>query len=156
VTGDLGSLDKEGYLTVHGRERDLIIRGGLNISPREIEELLLRHPNVGEAAVVGTPDPRYGERICAFVVPAGSDTGPNLDELLAMLSEAGVARYKYPEQLIRLAQLPLTVTGKVRHQALRELLEGQVDPKGQTESSGPKGRGRGELELGEAPTEIVG
>jgi acyl-CoA synthetase (AMP-forming)/AMP-acid ligase II len=65
---------------VAGRKRDIIIRGGLNVSPREVEELLVRHPGVKDVAVVGFPDPRYGERICAFVVPAGSHV-PTVDEL---------------------------------------------------------------------------
>ena len=122
VTQDMGTLDAEGYLRVVGRIRDIIIRGGLNVSPREVEELLLRHPEVREAAVVGDPDPRYGERICAFIVPeAGS--APGVEELSAAFSEMGVARYKHVERVVPLDALPLTTTGKVRHAALRERLE---------------------------------
>jgi cyclohexanecarboxylate-CoA ligase len=101
--------------------RDLIIRGGLNVSPREVEELLLRHPDVADVAVVGEPDERYGERICAFVVSKGAHA-PDVDELAAALTEAGVARYKHPERVVAIDALPLTNTGKVRHAALRERL----------------------------------
>ena len=121
VTRDAGWFDAEGSLHVVGRLRDLIIRGGLNVSPREVEELLLRHPDVADVAVVGEPDERYGERICAFVVPRG-DSAPGLDDLVAALTEAGVARYKHPERVVTLDALPLTSTGKVRHAALREQL----------------------------------
>ncbi len=124
VTQDLGSFDSDGYLRVAGRKRDIIIRGGLNVSPREVEELLVRHPDVREAAVVGYPDPRYGERICAFVVPFGSHV-PSLQELTSALSDMGVARYKHPERVERLESLPLTTTGKVRHESLREMLRNE-------------------------------
>jgi acyl-coenzyme A synthetase/AMP-(fatty) acid ligase len=121
VTQDMGTFDAQGYLRVVGRIRDIIIRGGLNVSPREVEELLLRHPAVREAAVVGEPDPRYGERICAFIVPEGTSV-PGVAELSSALSEMGVARYKHPERVVALEALPLTTTGKVRHAALRERL----------------------------------
>jgi acyl-CoA synthetase (AMP-forming)/AMP-acid ligase II len=121
MTRDAGWFDDGGSLHVVGRLRDLIIRGGLNVSPREVEELLLRHPDVADVAVVGEPDERYGERICAFVVPKGAHA-PDVDELAAALTEAGVARYKHPERVISIDALPLTNTGKVRHAALREQL----------------------------------
>jgi len=121
MTRDAGWFDDGGSLHVVGRLRDLIIRGGLNVSPREVEELLLRHPEVADVAVVGEPDERYGERICAFVVPKGAHA-PDIDELAAALTEAGVARYKHPERVISIDALPLTNTGKVRHAALREQL----------------------------------
>lgn len=122
ITQDLGAFDQEGYLRVGGRKRDIIIRGGLNVSPREVEELLSRHPDVKEAAVVGYADPRYGERICAFIVPEGGVT-PSVEELSQVLAEMGVARYKYPERVEAIDALPLTTTGKVRHEALREILQ---------------------------------
>jgi len=121
VTQDMGTFDEQGYLRVVGRIRDLIIRGGLNVSPREVEELLLRHPDVREVAVVGEPDPRYGERICAFIVARG-EAVPGVAELASALTEMGVARYKHPERVVALDALPLTTTGKVRHAALRERL----------------------------------
>jgi non-ribosomal peptide synthetase component E (peptide arylation enzyme) len=128
VTQDVGSFDDNGYLRVEGRKRDLIIRGGLNVSPREVEELLMRHPSVADVAVIGTPDPRYGERICAFVIPTAGSAAPSVDELTAMLTEIGVARYKHPERVRTLSEMPRTTTGKVRHQALREMVDAQDAP----------------------------
>jgi acyl-coenzyme A synthetase/AMP-(fatty) acid ligase len=121
MTRDAGWFDPDGSLHVVGRLRDLIIRGGLNVSPREVEELLLRHPDVADVAVVGEPDERYGERICAFVVPRG-DRAPAVEDLVAALTDSGVARYKHPERVIEIDALPLTNTGKVRHAELRERL----------------------------------
>lgn len=121
VTQDLGAIDAAGYLRVAGRKRDIIIRGGLNVSPREVEELLAHHPDIREAAVVGYADPRYGERVCAFVVPQEGGA-PTVAELSVALSEMGVARFKHPERIEVVEALPLTTTGKVRHESLRELL----------------------------------
>lgn len=80
-TGDVGSFDDEGYLTLRDRSRDLIISGGMNISPREIEEVLLRHPGVEAVAVVGRPDPEWGETVVAFVVGASDEPRPGVAEL---------------------------------------------------------------------------
>ena len=121
VTQDLGTFDEDGYLRIAGRKRDIIIRGGLNVSPREVEELLLRLPDVKDAAVVGVPDARYGERICAFIVPTGK-APPTVEEITAAFGEMGVAKYKWPERIEPIDELPLTTTGKVRHQALRDRL----------------------------------
>jgi acyl-coenzyme A synthetase/AMP-(fatty) acid ligase len=121
VTQDLGTFDDDGYLRIAGRKRDIIIRGGLNVSPREVEELLLRLPDVKDAAVVGYADERYGERICAFIVPNGANT-PTVEAISVAFTEMGVAKYKWPERVESLAELPLTTTGKVRHQALRDRL----------------------------------
>ncbi|MSO78640.1 MAG: hypothetical protein EXQ79_03440, partial [Acidimicrobiia bacterium] len=126
VTQDLGTFDEDGYLRIAGRKRDIIIRGGLNVSPREVEELLLRLPDVKDAAVVGVPDARYGERICAFIVPTGKAT-PTVDEVTAAFGEMGVAKYKWPERIEQIVELPLTTTGKVRHQALRDRLNTGLD-----------------------------
>jgi acyl-CoA synthetase (AMP-forming)/AMP-acid ligase II len=121
VTQDLGSLDEGGYLRVGGRKRDIIIRGGLNVSPRELEELLLKRPDVREIAIVGRPDPRYGERICAFVVASGAHN-PTVDDFSATLSGLGVARFKHPEEVRVLDAMPLTPTGKIWPKALRDIL----------------------------------
>ena len=125
VTQDVGTFDADGSLRVVGRKRDLIIRGGLNVSPREVEELLLRIPGIADAAVVGWPDDRYGERICAFLVSSGAP--PTVAELATAFAEMGVARYKTPERVEQVDALPLTTTGKVRHAALRELLTSRPD-----------------------------
>jgi acyl-CoA synthetase (AMP-forming)/AMP-acid ligase II len=125
VTQDLGSVDEASCLRVGGRKRDIIIRGGLNVSPRELEELLSRHPDIREIAIVGRPDERYGERICAFIVPAAGRT-PDVAALSALLTELGVARFKHPEEVRSLQAMPLTATGKLWPQALRDMLRDET------------------------------
>jgi acyl-CoA synthetase (AMP-forming)/AMP-acid ligase II len=117
-SGDLGYLDTAGYLQITGRIKDMIIRGGVNISSREVEEMLEEHPRVAAAAVVGVPDERLGERVGAFVVPAGA--APSLADLTAFLQERfRLAKQKLPEALYVLPELPMTATGKVNKQELR-------------------------------------
>ncbi|MEU5692354.1 class I adenylate-forming enzyme family protein [Actinosynnema sp. NPDC020468] len=115
-TGDLGVFDAEGYLTVVGRRDDVVIRGGENISPAEVERLLVGHPAITDVACVGVPDPLMGQRLCACVV--GEVDVADLD---AFLTAAGLARYKHPERVVRLAALPLTPAGKVDRDTLRAL-----------------------------------
>jgi long-chain acyl-CoA synthetase len=113
--GDLGFVDDAGYLHVVGRVRDIIIRGGTNINPYEIESMLRAHPAVLDVCVVGRPDPELGEVPVAFVVgdlPQG--------ELDRFLNERGLARYKWPERIFRLAELPLSGPGKVNRKILSE------------------------------------
>jgi long-chain acyl-CoA synthetase len=117
--GDLGRLDADGYLCVTGRVKDTIIRGGSNINPFEVEDVLRGSAAIRDVCVVGRPDEDLGERASAFVVPApGSE--PTLDELIAYLDEAGMARYKWPEGLHLLDALPVGGTGKVDRNRLRE------------------------------------
>jgi acyl-CoA synthetase (AMP-forming)/AMP-acid ligase II len=123
--GDLGHFDTSGMLHVTGRIKDIIIRGGENISAREIEEVLIEHPGVTKVAIVGYPDPRLGERCCAVVVPA-EDEVIDLDVISAFLIEHGVARYKLPERLEIVDDLPTTSTGKVRKAELRQKLVASV------------------------------
>ena len=123
-TGDLGVVDDDGYLTVTGRRKDVIIRSGENISAREVEELLAGHPGVADVAVVARPDPRTGERACACVVPRRPAEPPTLAELCAHLLDAGLSRRKLPEQLELVDALPLTAGGKVDKQALRTAVAG--------------------------------
>ena len=94
-TGDIGRLDDEGYLTITDRKKDIIIRGGENISAREVEEVLVRHPKVLEAAVTFVADPKYGERVCAFVIFSGKEP-PTLEEIVEHFAEQGVAKQKTP------------------------------------------------------------
>lgn len=117
-TGDLGLLDADGAVVITGRKKDLIIRGGENISAREIEDVLGRHPGVAEAAVVAMPHPRLGEGICAFLVP-GDNGVPDLATVAAFVAEAGLARQKTPERIEVVADLPRTASGKVRKDVLR-------------------------------------
>ncbi|MBN9622619.1 MAG: AMP-binding protein, partial [Actinobacteria bacterium] len=111
LTGDLGRVDEDGYVYVVGRLKDMIIRGGLNIYPREVEEVLHRHPAVSEAAVVGVPDERLGEEVGAAVVLApGASAEP--EELREWLRQR-VAPFKYPRQVWLLDELPKGPTGKI-------------------------------------------
>ena len=127
-SGDLGVMDADGYVRVTGRLKDIVIRGGLNISARELEELLVDHPRVAAVAVVGMPDERLGERVCAYVVPA-SDEPPSLGDLTGYLRERDVATPKLPERLEVLDELPMTATGKVRKHVLRDDIRQKVTPK---------------------------
>ncbi|MDP8931272.1 MAG: acyl--CoA ligase [Actinomycetota bacterium] len=122
-TGDLGVVDEDGYLRVVGRAKDIIIRGGANISPAEIEELLHIHGGVRYAACVGMPDERLGERVCAVVVPIEDAQVPSLDELNRFLLARGLAKFKLPERLEVVAELPRNPVGKVNKEALRRRLE---------------------------------
>lgn len=120
--GDLGRWDKNGNLIVVGRKKDIIIRGGQNIYPVEIEALLLTHPKIRDAAVVGYPDDVYGERACAYVVTEKGET-LTFDEMLSFLSAKDIAPYKIPERLEIREQFPLAGEQKVDKKALRaELL----------------------------------
>jgi long-chain acyl-CoA synthetase len=121
-TGDVGSLDAAGFLSIRDRSKDLIISGGSNIYPREIEEVLLRHPAVAECSVVGRPHPEWGEEVIAFVVL--KENFPNLktDELDS-LCLANIARFKRPKDYRFLDSLPKNNYGKVLKTALREVLQ---------------------------------
>lgn len=120
-TGDIGHLTPTGALVITGRKKDLIIRGGENISAKEIEDVLHQHPAIREAAVVSMPHPRLGEGICAFVIAAG-DPAPTFDELAAFVHGAGLARQKCPEHVEFVAELPRTASGKIRKDQLREMI----------------------------------
>jgi acyl-coenzyme A synthetase/AMP-(fatty) acid ligase len=124
-TGDLGVLDDDGYLTVVGRKKEIIIRGGLNIAPREVEALILRHPDVVEVAVVGIPEERLGERACACVVLAEGRV-LELDDLVRFLVREGLAKFKLPELIARFEALPKTQTGKVQKFQLVDELRGRT------------------------------
>ncbi|KQC37480.1 class I adenylate-forming enzyme family protein [Frankia sp. ACN1ag] len=118
-TGDLGTLDEDGYLRITGRIKDVIIRKGENISARELEELLIDHPAVGEVSIVGLPDASSGERVCAVVVPAESVAPPDLAALCAHLRAQGLNIRKLPEQLELVPELPRNAMGKVVKRDLR-------------------------------------
>jgi acyl-CoA synthetase (AMP-forming)/AMP-acid ligase II len=113
--GDLGFVDEAGYLHVVGRVKDIIIRGGTNINPYEVESMLRSHPAVIDVCVVGRPDPELGEVPVAFVV--GDLTQEELDRFL---DDRGLARYKWPERIHRLDELPLSGPGKVNRKMLSE------------------------------------
>jgi long-chain acyl-CoA synthetase len=118
-TGDVGNLDEDGFLTLKDRSKDVIISGGSNVYPREVEEVLLRHPAVSEVSVVGQSDPEWGEVVVAFVVPR--DTAPDSAELDALCLD-NIARFKRPKRYVLVDALPKNNTGKVLKTSLRELL----------------------------------
>ncbi|MBW2424033.1 MAG: AMP-binding protein [Deltaproteobacteria bacterium] len=121
-SGDVGVLDEAGRLTITDRIKDIIIRGGENLSSLEIENLLHRHPAISDAAAVGMPDPRYGERVCAFVVTAPGCEAPSLEALREHFDGLGVARQKIPEHIVVTEELPRTSSGKVKKHELRKSL----------------------------------
>jgi acyl-CoA synthetase (AMP-forming)/AMP-acid ligase II len=120
-TGDLGRWVDQEYLVVSGRTKDIIIRKGENISPKEVEDYLIEHPNIAEVAIVGLPDEKSGERACAAIV-ARRAPGPDLAELRAFLTKLGIASFKIPEQVAVLASLPKNDAGKVLKHEIRALL----------------------------------
>ena len=108
-TGDLATVDADGWLTIVGRMKDVIIRAGENIAAAEVEGILEAHPDVRQAAVVGEPDARLGERVCAFVV---SSAPFDLAECRTWFEKKGVAVFKTPERVVQLDELPLLAAGK--------------------------------------------
>ncbi|MEU3779924.1 AMP-binding protein [Streptomyces sp900129855] len=118
ITGDLGRIDEDGYLCIVGRGKDLVISGGYNIYPKEIEELLDAHPKVLESAVIGVPHPDFGETVVAVVVPAPGER-PQDRELLDFIT-GDLARFKHPRAVRVVAELPRNVMGKVQKAELRE------------------------------------
>lgn len=120
-TGDQGELTPSGHLVVTGRIKDLIIRNGENIAPKEIEDLLVQHPDIDEIAIVGVPDPETGEKACAVIVPAGL-AAPQVTDLAGFLAGFGVAKFKYPERVALRDTLPKNAAGKVLKHVLRNEL----------------------------------
>ena len=121
-------MDAYGYVRVTARTKDIIIRGGMNISVREVEDLLAEHEAVRSAAVVGMPDARLGERVCCYIVPADPADPPTLEALRAFLQEPGVAVQKAPERLEVLTAMPTTATGKIQKHLLRQDIAHKVEP----------------------------
>lgn len=126
-TGDLAVMREDGYLAITGRIKDMIIRGGENVYPREIEEFLHTHPKISDVQVVGVPDERYGEEILACVIPRDHGDPPTREEIAAFC-EGRLAHYKIPRSLRVLTEFPMTVSGKVRKVELREQEPGPSGP----------------------------
>lgn len=124
-TGDVGSFDDDGCLTLRDRSKDLIISGGMNIYPREVEEVLLLHPSVKEVSVVGRPDAEWGESVVAFVVARADTSPPPVGELDTLCTER-IARYKRPKEYRFVGSLPVNNYGKVVKRELRELLRAEL------------------------------
>jgi fatty-acyl-CoA synthase len=117
-TGDLATMDGDGYVQIVGRSKDMVIRGGENVYPREIEEFLYTHPDVADVQVVGVPDPHYGEEIAAFVI---AREGAALDtEAVREFCAGRIAHYKVPRYVICVDEFPMTITGKIQKFKLRD------------------------------------
>ena len=127
-SGDIGRFDEEGYLYIVDRIKDLIITGGENVSPREIEEALYLRPKVGECSVIGLPDREWGERVTACIAPAEGDQPVDAAELKSFL-QARLAPYKVPKEFIFLAELPKSSTGKILKRQLKKEVAARTDRK---------------------------
>jgi long-chain acyl-CoA synthetase len=119
-TGDIGRLDEDGYLYIVDRKKDLVIRGGFNVFPRDVEDALLEHPSVAAAGVVGKPDQKLGEEVVAFV---SLKTGEAVSEqALIEFAKSKVGAHKYPREVHVIDLIPLTPVGKVDRKSLRKLV----------------------------------
>ncbi|HET7525822.1 MAG TPA: AMP-binding protein, partial [Burkholderiaceae bacterium] len=119
-TGDLATIDAEGYCNIVGRVKDMLIRGGENVFPREIEEYLLRHPAIQDVQVFGVPDPKYGEEVCAWII---ARRGQAIDEQqVREFCRGQIAHYKVPRYVRIVEQFPLTATGKPQKFEMRNAM----------------------------------
>jgi fatty-acyl-CoA synthase len=125
-TGDMGHQDEEGYLFVDGRSKEMIISGGENIYPAEIENLLIESPDIAEASVIGRPDERWGEIVVAVVV-ARPDSHLTGEQVLKLL-EGRIARFKHPKEVIVVEALPKTALGKIRKEDVRQMVARAASP----------------------------
>jgi fatty-acyl-CoA synthase len=117
-TGDLATIDAEGYCNIVGRIKDMVIRGGENVYPREIEEFLYRHPAIADVQVIGVPDERFGEQLCAWVkLREGEEVSP---EEIQEFCRGQIAHFKIPHYVKIVGSFPMTVTGKVQKFVMRE------------------------------------
>jgi fatty-acyl-CoA synthase len=123
-TGDLGTMDVEGYVNIVGRSKDMVIRGGENIYPAEIEAFLYRHPKIQDVQVVGVPDRRYGEELCAWIVARPHETITE-DEIRAFC-KGQIAHFKVPTYFRFVTEFPITVTGKIQKFKIRELMKNEL------------------------------
>ncbi len=119
-SGDLCRMDEAGYIKITGRKKDIIVRGGENISSREVEDILLQHPKIHDACVVAMSDERLGERSCAYVVLKAPHHSLSLEDVVAFFSRKRVAKYKYPEHIVVIEKLPRTASGKIQKFLLRK------------------------------------
>jgi len=119
-TGDIGTIDKAGYGRIVGRIKDMVIRGGENLYPREIEEFLFRHPKIADVQVVGLPDARYGEELCAWIRLHPGEAADETD--IRAFCEGQIAHHKIPRYLRFVDEFPMTVTGKVQKFLIRQTM----------------------------------
>ncbi len=123
-TGDLATMDEQGYVNIVGRIKDMVIRGGENIYPREIEEFLYRHPKVQDVQVVGVPDPKYGEELCAWIIVRPGESLSE-DEVRGFC-KGQIAHYKVPRYIRFVPEFPMTVTGKIQKFKIRDAMKEQL------------------------------
>ncbi len=127
-TGDIAVMDDDGYVNISGRIKDMVIRGGENVYPRELEEFLYAHPSVKDVSVIGVPDERYGEELCAWIVlQPGAE--PDSESILAFC-RGKIAHYKVPRYVMFVDEFPMTVTGKVQKYKMREISTGKLGLEG--------------------------
>jgi fatty-acyl-CoA synthase len=118
-TGDLATMRDDGYVNIVGRIKDLVIRGGENVYPREVEEFLYSHPSIADVQVVGVPDEKYGEELCAWIkLKAGAD--PLDAAAVRAFADGKLAHFKIPKYVVLVDEFPMTVTGKIRKVEMRE------------------------------------
>jgi fatty-acyl-CoA synthase len=117
-TGDLATMDEQGYVNIVGRLKDMVIRGGENVYPREIEEFLYSHPKIQDVQVIGVPDPRYGEEICAWIKLHGGQSAT--PEEIREFCKGQIAHYKIPRYIEFVPEFPMTITGKIQKFVMRE------------------------------------
>ena len=117
-TGDLATIDEDGYCNIVGRIKDMVIRGGENVYPREVEEFLYRHPKIQDVQVIGVPDPRYGEELCAWVRLRDGEAATEDD--IRAFCQGQIAHYKIPRYVRFVDGFPMTVTGKIQKFLMRE------------------------------------
>ena len=123
-TGDLATMDAEGYVNIVGRSKDMVIRGGENVYPREIEEFLYRHPQIQDVQVVGVPDQKFGEEICAWII---AKPGQQVDEAgVRAFCQGKIAHYKVPKYIRIVTEFPMTVTGKIQKFKIREAMMAEL------------------------------
>ncbi len=127
-TGDLATMDADGYCKIVGRIKDMVIRGGENIYPREIEEFLYRHPAIQDVQVFGVPDQRYGEELCAWIKIRAGETLTE-DEVKAFCKDQ-IAHYKVPRHVRFVEEFPMTVTGKMQKYLMRAAMVEELGTKG--------------------------
>jgi fatty-acyl-CoA synthase len=117
-TGDLATMDEAGYVNIVGRIKDMVIRGGENVYPREVEEFLYRHPKVQDVQVIGVPDPKYGEEICAWIKLRQGQSAD--EEEIRAFCRGQIAHYKIPRHVRFVDEFPMTITGKIQKFVMRE------------------------------------
>lgn len=122
LTGDIGHISSDGAVVITDRKKDIIIRGGENLSAKEIENVLHLHPGIREAAVVSMPHERLGEGVCAFLIPSDDSGSLDLDSVIEFTERHGLARQKTPERIELVTELPKTPSGKIRKDQLRKRL----------------------------------